>query len=70
VGVLFITVDPDRDTPKVLKGLSVELRSALRGLTGDQAQIDTAIKEYRVYAKKVPLENGGLPRWTIPLSSI
>ncbi len=59
VGALFITVDPDRDTPKVLKDYLSNFDPHLRGLTGNQAQIDTAIKEYRVYAKKVPLENGG-----------
>ncbi len=58
VGVLFITVDPDRDTPKVLKDYLSNFDPRLRGLTGSQAQIDAAIKEYRVYAKKVPLENG------------
>jgi protein SCO1 len=58
VGVLFITVDPDRDTPKALKDYLSNFDPRLRGLTGDQAQIDAAIKEYRVYAKKVPLENG------------
>jgi protein SCO1/2 len=58
VGVLFITVDPDRDTSKVLKDYLSNFDPRLRGLTGDQAQIDAAIKEYRVYAKKVPLENG------------
>ena len=30
----------------------------LRGLTGDPAAINAAIKAYRVYAKKVPLDNG------------
>ncbi len=58
VGALFITVDPDRDTPKVLKDYLSNFDPHLRGLTGDQAQIDAAIREYRVYAKKVPLENG------------
>ena len=58
VGALFITVDPDRDTSKVLKDYLSNFDPRLRGLTGDQAQIDAAIKEYRVYAKKVPLENG------------
>ena len=58
VGSLFITVDPDRDTTKVLKDYLSNFDPHLRGLTGDQAQIDAAIKEYRVYAKKVPLENG------------
>jgi protein SCO1/2 len=58
VGALFITVDPDRDTPKVLKDYLSNFDPHLRGLTGNQAQIDAAIKEYRVYAKKVLLENG------------
>jgi protein SCO1/2 len=30
----------------------------LRGLTGAQPAIDQAIKDYRVYAKKVPLQGG------------
>jgi len=58
VGALFITVDPDRDTPKVLKDYLSNFDPHLRGLTGNQAQIDAATREYRVYAKKVPLENG------------
>lgn len=58
VGALFITVDPDRDTPKVLKDYLSNFDPHLRALTGTQTQIDAAIKEYRVYAKKVPLENG------------
>jgi protein SCO1/2 len=57
-GVLFITVDPERDTEPVLKDYLSNFDPHLRGLTGDRAAIDAAIKEYRVYAKKVPLENG------------
>ena len=57
-GALFITVDPDRDTPAVLKDYLSNFDPHLRGLTGDQASIDAAIKAYRVYAKKVPLDGG------------
>jgi protein SCO1/2 len=57
-GVLFITVDPERDTMPVLKDYLSNFDPRLRGLTGDRAAIDAAIKEYRVYAKKIPLENG------------
>lgn len=57
-GAVFITVDPERDTAEVLKDYLSNFDPHLRGLTGDRAAIDTAIKEYRVYAKKVPLENG------------
>ena len=57
-GALFITVDPERDTPSVLKDYLSNFDPHLRGLTGDQASINAAIKAYRVYAKKVPLDNG------------
>ena len=57
-GALFITVDPERDTPAVLKDYLSSFDPHLRGLTGDRAAIDAAIKAYRVYAKKVPLDNG------------
>jgi protein SCO1 len=57
-GALFITVDPERDTPAVLKDYLSNFDPHLRGLTGDRTAVDAAIKAYRVYAKKVPLENG------------
>jgi protein SCO1 len=57
-GALFITVDPERDTPAVMKDYLSSFDPHLRGLTGDQAAVNAAIKAYRVYAKKVPLENG------------
>jgi protein SCO1/2 len=58
IGALFITVDPDRDTPALMKDYMSNFDPHLRGLTGDQAAIDKAIKEYRVYAKKIPLKDG------------
>jgi protein SCO1/2 len=57
-GALFITVDPERDTPAVLKDYLSNFDPHLRGLTGDRPAIDAAIKAYRVYARKVPLQNG------------
>lgn len=57
-GALFITVDPERDTPKVMKDYLSNFDPHLRGLTGDQAAVDAAAKAYRVYAKKVPLDGG------------
>ncbi len=57
-GALFITVDPARDTPAVMKDYLSSFDPHLRGLTGDQAAIDAATRAYRVYAKKVPLDGG------------
>jgi protein SCO1/2 len=58
IGALFITVDPERDTPAVLKDYLSSFDPHLRGLSGDPAAINAAIKAYRVYAKKIPLEGG------------
>jgi protein SCO1/2 len=55
-GALFITVDPERDTPAVLKDYLASFDPHLRGLSGDPAAVAAALRSYRVYAKKVPLE--------------
>ena len=55
---LFITVDPERDTPAVLKDYMSNFDPHLRGLTGDPASVEAALKAYRVYAKKIPLKDG------------
>jgi protein SCO1 len=55
---LFITVDPERDTPAVIKDYLSNFDPHLYGLTGDQSSLNAALKAYRVYAKKVPLDNG------------
>jgi protein SCO1 len=55
---LFISIDPERDTPTVLKDYLSSFDPHLRGVTGDVAQIAAVEKTYRVYAKKVPTTNG------------
>jgi protein SCO1 len=57
-GALFITVDPERDTPAVLKDYLSNFDPHLRALTGDPAAVEVALKAYRVYAAKVPLKDG------------
>jgi protein SCO1/2 len=58
VHALFITVDPDRDTPAVMKDYLSSFDPHLRGATGNAKAIAAAEKAYRVYAKKVPTGNG------------
>jgi len=58
VGALFITVDPERDTPAAIKDYLSSFDPHLRGATGDAAAIDAVVKAYRVYAKKVPTDKG------------
>jgi protein SCO1 len=59
VAALFITVDPERDTPSVMKDYLSSFDPHLSGLTGDPAAVTAVAKAYRVYFKKVPLEQGG-----------
>jgi protein SCO1/2 len=54
---LFITVDPQRDTQRVMSEYLKSFDSRIAGLTGSQAQIDSIVKEYRVYA--APQKTGG-----------
>jgi len=55
---LFITVDPERDTPAAMKEYMSSFDPHVRALTGDAAALAAVAKAYRVYYKKVPLEGG------------
>jgi protein SCO1 len=57
-GALFVTVDPERDSPAVLKDYLSNFDPHLRALTGDPAAVEAALKAYRVYAAKIPLKDG------------
>ncbi len=52
VSVLFISVDPDRDTPAVLKDFVDNLGGGITGLTGSPEQVAAAARAYRVYYQK------------------
>jgi protein SCO1/2 len=58
VGAIYVTVDPERDTSATLKDYMASFDPHLRGLTGDADAIQAIAKEYRVYYKKVPLQDG------------
>lgn len=55
---LFVTVDPERDTPEKLKDYLASFDPRVTGLTGSREAIDAMLKSYRVYAKKVPTDGG------------
>jgi protein SCO1/2 len=51
---ILITVDPERDTPQVLKDYVSNFHPAMVGLTGTPEQIAQVAKAYRVYYQKAP----------------
>lgn len=53
---IFITIDPDRDTPKVMGDYVAHFGPNMVGLTGTPAQIKQAADAYKVYYAKVPDE--------------
>ena len=52
VAPIFVSVDPERDTPSVVKQFAAAFHPRLVGLTGSRAQVDAAKKTFRVYAAK------------------
>lgn len=58
-GVFFVTVDPERDTPDVLKQYLSAFDPRIRGLTGTPEQVAAVTKALGVYAAKVKLDGGG-----------
>lgn len=50
VQVLFVTVDPSRDTPALLKEYVPAFDPTFMGLTGSEDEVTAVTKEFRVYA--------------------
>jgi protein SCO1/2 len=59
VEVVFITVDPERDTPEVLKNYVQSFDAGIIALTGSPEQVAQAAKAYRVYYAKHPRSDRG-----------
>jgi len=56
---LFITVDPARDTPPVMRDYISAFDTHIHGLSGSADAINAVEAEYRVYAAKHPDPDGG-----------
>lgn len=56
--VVFITVDPERDTQEVLAGFVPSFDPSFVALRGDPAQTEKAEKDFKVFAQKVVAKDG------------
>ena len=52
--VIFVTVDPERDTPELLRDYMASFDPSFLALTGSLESIQATADEFRVYFKKVP----------------
>lgn len=59
VQVLFITLDPERDTQQLLAQYVPAFHPGFLGLVGDKAATEKVAKEFRVFYQKVPGKEAG-----------
>ena len=56
---VFVTIDPERDTPEVLKAYVANFGPNVVALRGDAGQTAAAAKEFKVFYAKVPGKTAG-----------
>lgn len=54
----FITVDPERDTPEIMKGFAEAFTDRATGITGDPEKVWDLLAAWHVYYKKIYDEDG------------
>jgi protein SCO1 len=59
VQVLFVTVDPERDTPELLSKYVPAFDPSFLGLYGDAEATARTAKEYKIFYQKQPMKDGG-----------
>jgi len=57
--VVFVTVDPERDTPEILREYVTQFDPSFLGLRGDADATARVAKSYRVFYAKVPGKEPG-----------
>jgi protein SCO1/2 len=58
IRAFFVSVDPERDTPEMMRGYVTNVSDRITGITGDPAKVEAMAKSFGIYWKKVPLDGG------------
>jgi protein SCO1 len=58
IKAFFVSVDPERDTPELLKAYISNVTDRVTGITGDIAGTSAMAKSFGIYFKKVPTSDG------------
>jgi protein SCO1 len=56
---VFVSVDPERDTPEQMRLYLEAFDPRIRGFTGSTTEVAAIIKAYKGHARRIPLEGGG-----------
>jgi protein SCO1/2 len=57
VKVVFVTVDPERDTPQKMQDYANHFNSKFVGLSGSSAQLEKIWSDYGIFRQTIPAEN-------------
>jgi protein SCO1/2 len=55
---IFVTVDPERDTPEVMRDYAAAFSPRIVGITGEPAAVQAMLRDYKIFSRRVPLEDG------------
>lgn len=58
VKAFFFSVDPERDSPEILKDYISNVTDRVVGISGDPDSVAKVIRDYKIYAKKIPTNDG------------
>ncbi|WP_208541470.1 MULTISPECIES: SCO family protein [Bartonella] len=58
LGIWFVTVDPERDTPEVLRDYLSNFTNNIIGISGDPEKVHKMVSSFNIVAQKVPGTNG------------
>ena len=55
---VFVTVDPERDTPEAMENYITSFSDRIIGISGEPDDVRKMLKGYKVYFSRVPLDDG------------
>jgi protein SCO1/2 len=55
---VFVTVDPERDTPEVMSDYVSAFSERIIAITGAPDAVHEMVKDYKIFSRKVPLDGG------------
>lgn len=67
IAPIFVSVDPERDTPETVGQYTALFSPAITGLTGTPAAIDKVKADWKVYASRV--QTSDMPEYTVDHSA-